>query len=150
MYDFHYNYVKTTYGSKASLCFTDRDSLCYDITTNDVYLDMQRNHHHFDLSDYPETHFLHSDQNKNVLGKMKDECYGHVMREFVSLKPKMYRFNFLLKEIRVREKKRAKWISRVVVQSNIHHENYKSFLLLRESRMESMARSNPSNTNYSL
>ena len=46
MFDFHYNYVKTTYGFKASLCFTDTDSRCYDITTNDVYLDMQRNHHH--------------------------------------------------------------------------------------------------------
>ncbi|XP_078335323.1 uncharacterized protein LOC144626188 [Crassostrea virginica] len=145
MYDFHYNYVRTTYGSKASLCFTDTDSLCYDIATDDVYLDMQRNQHHFDLSDYPETHFLHNNQNKKVLGKMKDECHGHVMREFVGLKPKMYSFTYERKlmrddrEIRVREeKKRAKGVSRVVVQSNIHHEHYKSCLLHRESRMEPM------------
>ena len=40
MYDLHYNYVKTTYDSTASLSFTDTDSLCYDIATDDVYLDM--------------------------------------------------------------------------------------------------------------
>ena len=42
MYDLHYNYVKTTYDSTASLPFTDTDSLCYmyDIATDDVYLDM--------------------------------------------------------------------------------------------------------------
>ena len=143
IYDFHYNYVKTTYCSKASLCFTVTNSLCYAIATDDVYLDTQRNQHHFDLSDYPETLFLHSDQNKKVLGKMKEECHGHVMREFVGLKPKMYSFTYERKfmrddrEIHVREEKKgAKGVSRVVVQSNIHHENYKSCLLHRESRMD--------------
>ena len=58
---------------------------------------------------------------------MKDECHGHVMREFVGLNPKMYSFTYKRKlmrddrEIHVREeKKRAKGVSRVVVQSNIH------------------------------
>lgn len=71
MYKFHYNYIKKKYGERAALCFTDTDSLCYDISTEDVYVDMKKDHRCFDFSDYPDTHFLHSNQNKKVLGKMK-------------------------------------------------------------------------------
>ena len=35
MYDFHYNYVKSRYNNKAKLFFTDTDSLCYEIETQD-------------------------------------------------------------------------------------------------------------------
>ena len=37
MYDFHYNYIKKKYGDKVKLLFTDTDSLCREIETDDVY-----------------------------------------------------------------------------------------------------------------
>ena len=40
MYQFHYEYVKSKYGDQAKLLFTDTDSLCYHIQTEDVCKDM--------------------------------------------------------------------------------------------------------------
>jgi hypothetical protein len=40
MSDFHYNVIAKRYGSNARLLFTDTDSLCYHLITDDVYRDM--------------------------------------------------------------------------------------------------------------
>ncbi|KAK3099927.1 hypothetical protein FSP39_011908 [Pinctada imbricata] len=141
MYDFHYHYVKPKYGSRAQLCFTDTDSLCYDIHTEDIYADMKESQHLFDFSEYPKDHYLYSTENKKVIGKMKDECQGHIMKEFVGLKPKMYSFTFQKKideTIHCEEKKRAKGVSKAVVKYNIHHDKYRDCLLNEEYKMESM------------
>ena len=37
MYNFHYGFMKNRYGSDAKLLFTDTDSLCYDVKTEDFY-----------------------------------------------------------------------------------------------------------------
>ena len=44
----------------------------------------------YDTSDYLEDHPLHSTANKKVLGKMKDECAGSPIAEYVGLQPMMY------------------------------------------------------------
>ena len=90
MFRFHYNLIKHQYEDKAKLLFTDTDSLCYAIETADVYKDMEIFQHLFDTSDYPNDHFLHSNMNKKVLGKMKDETSGVPINEFVGLRSKMY------------------------------------------------------------
>jgi len=40
MCDFHYNYIKKKYGSKAKLVMTDTDSLMYEIETEDFFKDI--------------------------------------------------------------------------------------------------------------
>ena len=90
MYDFFYNHLKKQYGEKCELLYTDTDSLLLDIKTEDVYKDIERNKSFYDTSDYPEDHPLFSKVNKKVLGKMKDECEGIPISEYVGLRSKMY------------------------------------------------------------
>ena len=90
MYDFFYNHLKKQYGEKCELLYTDTDSLLLKIETEDVYKDIKANKNFYDTSDYPKEHPLHSTVNKKVLGKMKDECAGTPISEYVGLKPKMY------------------------------------------------------------
>ena len=49
MYDFHYNFIKAKYGEKAILLFSDTDSLCYIIKTEDVYEDLNKDRGLFDI-----------------------------------------------------------------------------------------------------
>ena len=124
MYSFHYDYMKQKYPD-CRLLFTDTDSLCYDILTEDIYKDMKEDEDLFDTSDYPKEHFLHSEVNKKVLGKMKDECAGIPIQEFVGLRPKMYSILYGDKE-----KKAAKGVTRPC-QRKIKHENYRNCLFQR-------------------
>ena len=61
MYNFYYNTLKAKYGDRVNLLFTDTDSLCISVNTNDVYEDMKELQNELDCSDYPTDHPLHSD-----------------------------------------------------------------------------------------
>ena len=57
IYDLHYNYIKTKYGNKAKLLFTDTDSIAYEIKTKDFYKDINHDiEKRFHSSDYPTNH----------------------------------------------------------------------------------------------
>ncbi len=49
MYEMHYDVILPKYGDNAKLLFTDTDSLCYELRTNDYYDDILDNKHIFDL-----------------------------------------------------------------------------------------------------
>jgi len=82
MYKFHYDVMLAKYGLDCRVLFTDTDSFCYHIKTDDVYIDMQTFSDDLDTSSYPRdsTHdalkTLYSSKNAKVLGKFKDECNG--------------------------------------------------------------------------
>ncbi|XP_068716850.1 uncharacterized protein [Montipora capricornis] len=124
MYDFHYNYIKQKYGSKAKLLFKDTDSLTYEIETSDVYQDFWNDKDKFDNSDYPENSPFYSNTNKKVIGKFKDEAAGISITEFVGLRSKMYSY------MKDNDKggKTAKGIKKNIIKNNITHKNYKEVL----------------------
>ena len=72
------------------MLYTGTDSLIVHIKTDDNYADVAQHADQYDTSNSPADHFLHSNANKKVLGKMKDECARTPIAEFVGLKPKMY------------------------------------------------------------
>src|SRR6188768_2641485 len=128
MYKFHYDHVVPTYTEgdrcKAKLLFTDTDSLCYHIETEDVYKDMRLHADLFDTSDYPITHKNYSKDNAKIVGKMKDECAGMPPVEFVGLRAKMYSLSLADNK----EKSTAKGISRSHAQKHIKHAQYRDCL----------------------
>ena len=96
MYRFHYDVMLAKYGLDCKLLFTDTDSLCYHIKTDDLYRDMQTFSDDLDTSSYPTDSgrdaldTLYNPRNAKVLGKFKDECNGTAPLEFVGLRSKMY------------------------------------------------------------
>ena len=88
LHEFHYKYIKSKFDAK--LLFTDRDSLVYEIKTEDFYEDFYQDKILFDFSDYPLDSNFFDPANKKVIGKMKDEFKGKMINGFVELKSKMY------------------------------------------------------------
>lgn len=121
---FHYNYIKKRYGSKAQLLFTDTDSLCYEIETEDIYADLWQDKNLFDNSDYPKDNKYFSTTNKKVIGKFKDESSSVPITEFIGLRSKMYSY---IKENQ-QVGKTAKGIKKNIIKNQIKHENYKETL----------------------
>ena len=134
MYDFFYNHLKKQYGQRCELLYTDTDSLLLEIKTDDVYKDIKSNENQYDTSDYPKEHPLHSNANKKVLGKTKDECAGTPIAECVCLRPKMYSI------LKADEKniKKAKSLKKSVVKKQIMHEQYKETLFGKQQLSHGM------------
>ena len=88
MYEFHYKYIKSKFDAK--LLFTDKDSLVYEIKTEDVYENFYQDKNLFNFREYPLDSKLFDPDNKKLIGKKKDEFKGRIISEFVGLKSNMY------------------------------------------------------------
>ena len=126
MYEFHYDYVKPKYGSKAQLCYMDTDSFVYEIETEDFYRDIAKDvDSRFDTSGYSkeDNRPLPIGLNKKVIGLMKDELGGKIMTEFVALRAKMYAYRTLDEE-----SKRAKGTKKCAIAETLTFNDYKECL----------------------
>jgi len=124
LYKFHYDVIKAKYGDRAQLLFTDTDSLCCNIYTDDLYRgmvidDMGEFDMYMDTSNFPKDNPCYSLANDRKLGYFKDECAGEQPREFVGLRPKMY--SLLLASS---EKYTAKGIKKTFAKKHLTHKHY--------------------------
>ena len=123
MYEFHHDYMLPKYGENIKLCYMDTDSFIYDIKTEDFYKDIAGDvEKRFDTSGYCDRP-LPGGKNKKVIGLMKDELGGEVMKEFISLQTKMYSYR-----VGNTEPKKCKGIKKCVVKKTITFNDYKKCL----------------------
>ena len=103
-------------------------SLIYSIKTEEFYKDIADNvETRFDTSGYVPDRPLPVGLNKKVIGLMKNELGGEIMREFVSLRPKMYSY-----KVGNSEPKKCKGIKKCVVKKMISFDDYKKCLFSGE------------------
>ena len=121
MYMFHYDVMVERYGSKLSLLFTDTDSLCYHIETDNLYRDMLEFSQYLDTSNYPKDHPCFNLANDRKLGYLKDECAGEAAIEFVGLRAKMYSLHLLEPHT---DKITAKGIKKSYAKKHLKHEKF--------------------------
>ena len=123
MYEFHYDYILPKYGDNIKLSYMDTDSFVYDIEAKDFNKDIAGDvEARFDTSGYCDRP-LPVGKNKMVIGLMKDELGGEVMKEFVSLRPKMYSYR-----VGNSEPKKCKGIKKCAVKKTVTFEDYKKCL----------------------
>ncbi|XP_066596919.1 uncharacterized protein [Prorops nasuta] len=141
LYEFHYDYMLPTFGSKCKAMYTDTDCLVYSIECDDVYSVMKRDLVKFDTSDYPaDNRYGLPRVNKKVPGLMKDENNGKIMTEFVGLRAKMYTFKV---QDCTKITKKAKGVKGNVIDRNITFDDYKDCLdnFTVQSRNQNLIRS---------
>ena len=87
MYESWYDYVK------AKSCYLDADSFIVRVKTDDIYKFIAEDvETRFDTSNYELERPLPKGKNKKVISVMKDELGGKIMKGFVGLRTKTYRY----------------------------------------------------------
>ena len=109
----------------------------YEIETEDFYQNIKSDvKSKFDTNDIPEDHpsgLLRC--NKKVIGMMKDEAAGKIIKEFVGLRAKLY--SFKIHEGKAEEKK-CKGVKKSVVKKKLSHQDYKDCLFGGGPQMRKM------------
>ena len=94
------------------------------LETEDFYKDIADDvETRFDTSGYVDNRPLPTGKNKKVIGLMKDELGGEIMKEFISLRPKMHSYR-----VGNSEPKKCTGIKKCVVKKMIMFDDYKNCL----------------------
>ena len=81
MYEFWIDYVKPKYAENAKLCYVDTDSLVVHVKTDDIYKYIAEDvETRFDTSNFELDRPLPKLKNEKVIGLMKDQLGGQIMK----------------------------------------------------------------------
>ena len=86
MYKFWYDYVKLYYSENSKLFYMDKGSFIVYLKTDDIAEDVETRFDTFDKFRNRQT--LTYRENKKVIGLVKDELDGQIIKEFVRLRAK--------------------------------------------------------------
>ena len=120
MYKFWYDYVKPKYSENAKFCSFNVHLIAEDIH-KDISEDVEKR---FDISNFELDRPLRKGKNKKVIGSMKHELDGQIMKELVALRAKTYSF---LKDNNNKNKK-AKDTKKCAIKRKLKFQDCKNCL----------------------
>ena len=130
MYSFYYDILKNKDQDNIKRIYTDTDSFVIHIQTEDIYDDFKSISKHMDFSDYDKNHKCYDATSKRILGKMKDECQGKTITNFVGLKPKSYAYKIYKEN---KEEKKSKGIVKHKMRKEVTFKKYEQTLETTQS-----------------
>ena len=117
--------MQPKYEEKANLFYMDTGSFIVYITIGDTNADIAKDvEAKFDTSNYELNRPLPKGKSKKIIGLMKYELDGKIMKEFVALKVKTYNY---LKD-NDDEDKKAKGTEKSVIKRKLKFKDYKKYL----------------------
>ena len=123
-YEFWYDFVKPKYGEKSKLCYIDTGPFNVHVRTKDIYREIAENvEKRSDISNFEIERKLLIGKNK-VIGLMKNELGGQIMKKFVGLKPNSYSY---LKD-NDDEGKKSKGTKKCFIKRKLKFQDYKNCL----------------------
>ena len=134
MFEFWYDSVKPEYGEKANLWFMDTDSFIAQVRVEDMYKDINQDvEKRFGTSNFDMDRPFPVGKDNRVIGLMKDELGGQIMKKHVVLWPKT---NSYLKDNNNEDNgKKAKGAKKCAMRRKLKFQDYNN--CLKASQIES-------------
>ena len=126
------------YEDNVELLFTDTDSLCYEVNTEDFFKDISNDvHEKFDTSNLGKSHpsGIPTGVNKKFIGMMKLETGVKQIEEFVGLRSKLYAYKMAEDG---NEEKKCKGVKKATIRKEITFDNYKECLFSGKKQWRGM------------
>lgn len=134
MYEFHYDFMLNELPpQKCRILYTDTDSFVYELQCDDAYALIRANKNRFDTSDYKLNNpYNIKHYNKKVVGKMKDEYNGKIIKEFIGIRAKMYAIKTLGKK-KDKVLKKGEGVKKNVLKKKISFADYRRCIVKKRA-----------------